>query len=566
MNILSATGWNLLTGRLRIGKEGTTMSKENGNTLVRNASFLMMATLISRVIGLLYKSPLSTVVGNVGMGYFGYANNVYVILLLVSSYSIPMAVSKVISERLALKQFRNAQKVFHGALIYASVVGGAAALVALFLGKYLLPVNQQEALLALRMLAPTIFLSAILGVFRGFFQAHNTMLPTSMSQIIEQIAHAIVSVGAAWLLIRSFGTDDTSKAIYGAAGGTLGTGAGVAVGLLFMIVVYAMNRKAILKKVKKDKHEREESMGSVLKLIFMMVTPIIFNTFVYNASSYLDSKIFSDILALKKMNSAAVSGQWGEYSNYYISMINIPLALSSATSSAMMPEISSRYITKDYEGANRKINEGVQLTMFLCIPAAVGLAVLAFPIMKLLFPKSSDLSGMLLAAGSVSVIFSALSTITNGVLQAIGQARLPLRNSAISLVMNVITVTLGSYFAPQFGVFNVLLASIVFAVCMCVLNALSLKKYLGHKNDFVNGYGKPLLASVGMGLVAWIVYYGMYIFVPVKILCLGVSVILAVFTYMILYVIVTKATKEQMRKLPMGSYMVKVLVKLHILK
>ena len=566
MNILSATGWNLLTGRLRIGKEGTTMSKENGNTLVRNASFLMMATLISRVIGLLYKSPLSTVVGNVGMGYFGYANNVYVILLLVSSYSISMAVSKVISERLALKQFRNAQKVFHGALIYASVVGGAAALVALFLGKYLLPVNQQEALLALRMLAPTIFLSAILGVFRGFFQAHNTMLPTSMSQIIEQIAHAIVSVGAAWLLIRSFGTDDTSKAIYGAAGGTLGTGAGVAVGLLFMIVVYAMNRKAILKKVKKDKHEREESMGSVLKLIFMMVTPIIFNTFVYNASSYLDSKIFSDILALKKMNSAAVSGQWGEYSNYYISMINIPLALSSATSSAMMPEISSRYITKDYEGANRKINEGVQLTMFLCIPAAVGLSVLAFPIMKLLFPKSSDLSGMLLAIGSVSVIFSALSTITNGVLQAIGQAKIPLRNSAISLVLNVITVTLGSYFAPQFGVFNVLLASIVFAVCMCVLNALSLKKYLGHKNDFVNGYGKPLLASVGMGLVAWIVYYGMYIFVPIKILCLGVSVILAVLVYMILYVIVTKATKEQMRKLPMGNYMVKVLGKLHLLK
>lgn len=542
------------------------MSKENGNTLVRNASFLMMATLISRVIGLLYKSPLSTVVGNVGMGYFGYANNVYVILLLVSSYSIPMAVSKVISERLALKQFRNAQKVFHGALIYASVVGGAAALVALFLGKYLLPVNQQEALLALRMLAPTIFLSAILGVFRGFFQAHNTMIPTSMSQIIEQIAHAIVSVGAAWLLIRSFGTDDTSKAIYGAAGGTLGTGAGVAVGLLFMIVVYAMNRKAILKKVKKDKHEREESMGSVLKLIFMMVTPIIFNTFVYNASSYLDSKIFSDILALKKMNSAAVSGQWGEYSNYYISMINIPLALSSATSSAMMPEISSRYITKDYEGANRKINEGVQLTMFLCIPAAVGLSVLAFPIMKLLFPKSSDLSGMLLAIGSVSVIFSALSTITNGVLQAIGQAKIPLRNSAISLVLNVLTVTLGSYFAPQFGVFNVLLASIVFAVCMCVLNALSLKKYLGHKNDFVNGYGKPLLASVGMGLVAWIVYYGMYIFVPVKILCLGVSVILAVLVYMILYVIVTKATKEQMRKLPMGNYMVKVLGKLYLFK
>ena len=132
------------------------------NTFVKNASFLMMATLISRVIGLLYKSPLGVIVGNEGMGYYGFANNVYVILLLISSYSIPMAVSKVISERLALKQYRNAQKVFYGALIYGAVVGGLAALVAFFFGKYLLPANQPNALPALRMLAPTIFLSPIL--------------------------------------------------------------------------------------------------------------------------------------------------------------------------------------------------------------------------------------------------------------------------------------------------------------------------------------------------------------------------------------------------------------------
>lgn len=536
------------------------MSDENkGNALVKNASFLMMATLISRIIGLLYKSPLSTVVGNVGMGYYGYANNVYVILLLISSYSIPMAVSKVISERLALKQYRNAQKVFHGALIYGALVGGIAALVAFFLGKYLLPVNQQEALLALRMLAPTIFLSAILGVLRGYFQAHSTMLPTSISQIIEQIANAVVSVAAAWLLIGSFGGDDKKDAIFGAAGGTMGTGAGVVAGLLFMLFVYGLNRKTIRKKVAKDRHTTEESMMGVLKIIFLMVTPIIFNTFVYNASSYLDSKIFSDILGLKGVANKVVSGQWGEYSNYYISMINIPLALSSATSSAMMPEIASRYITKDYEGANKKINEGVQLTMFLCIPAAVGLAVLAFPIMKLLFPKSSDLSGILLAAGSVSVVFSALSTITNGVLQAIGQAKLPLRNSAISLVLNVLTVALCSYFVPSMGVFAVLAASLVFAVCMCVLNALSLKKYLGHKNDFVNGYGKPLIASAGMGAVAWGIYYGLRLLVPIRIVCLGVAVIFAVLVYMILYVVVTKTTQEQLRKFPMGSYMVRVL-------
>lgn len=533
------------------------MSKSNA--LVKNASFLMMATLISRVIGLLYRSPLNAILGNVGLGYYGYANNVYVILLLISSYSIPMAVSKVISERLALKQYRNAQKVFYGALLYAAAVGGAAALVAFFLGKYLLPTNQQEALLALRMLAPTIFLSAILGVMRGFFQAHSTMMPTSISQVLEQIANAIVSVGAAWLLIESFGTDEKSRAIYGAAGGTLGTGAGVLVGLLFMCFVYYVNRKTLKRKIASDRHTQEESLGNVMKIIFLMVTPIIFNTFVYNASGYLDSKIFSDILNMKKVAAETVSSQWGEYSNSYLTLINIPLALSSATSSAMMPEIASRYITKQFDSANKKINEGIQLTMFLCIPASVGLAVLGFPIVEILFPRSTDLSGQLLMAGSVTVVFSALSTITNGVLQAIGQPKLPLRNSAISLVLNVITVAVCAYFFPQMGVFSVLLASLVFAVCMCFLNAMSLRKYLGHKNDFINGYGKPFLAAAGMGVTAWIVYYGLHLLIPVRILCLGVAMVCALVVYLILYVIITKTTAEQMRKFPMGNYIVKVL-------
>ncbi|HIS25373.1 MAG TPA: polysaccharide biosynthesis protein [Candidatus Pullilachnospira intestinigallinarum] len=534
------------------------------NTFVKNASFLMIATLISRVIGLLYKSPLGVIVGNEGMGYYGFANNVYVILLLISSYSIPMAVSKVISERLALKQYRNAQKVFYGALIYGAVVGGLAALVAFFFGRYLLPANQPNALPALRILAPTIFLSAILGVLRGYFQAHDTMLPTSVSQVLEQIANAVVSVAAAWLLIASFATDEETTAIWGAAGGTLGTGAGVAVGLLFMLFVYLLNRKTIRHQVARDRHPQEESYGQVFKIIILMVTPIIFNTFVYNASSYLDSILFSNIMGHANMDARLISEQWGEYSNYYISLINIPLALSSATSSAMMPEISSLYATGSFEKANGKINEGIRLTMFLCIPAAVGLSVLAFPIVKTLFPESGELSGQLLAAGSVSVIFSALSTITNGVLQAIGKPKIPLRNAAISLVLNLAVVAVVTFLFPQAGIFSVLAATIVFALSMCFLNAMSLRKYLGHKNDFRNDYLKPLGAAAGMGVVAWIAYYGLHLLLPVRIVCLAVAILLAVPVYLILFVKITGVTEEQMRRFPMGSYVVKVLRPLKI--
>lgn len=191
------------------------MSKKK-NTLLRNTSILMAATIISRVIGLLYRSPLGETIGNEGLGYYSTASNLYTILLLISSYSIPMAVSKIVSERLALKEYRNAHRVFHGALLYAVIVGGVAALVAFFGGKFLLPYNQQNALLALRVLAPTIFFSAVLGVLRGYFQAHSTMIPTSISQIIEQVFNAAFSIGAAWFFIQQFATNDTEHAKFGA--------------------------------------------------------------------------------------------------------------------------------------------------------------------------------------------------------------------------------------------------------------------------------------------------------------------------------------------------------------
>ena len=145
------------------------------NNLVKNASFLMIAAMISKVIGLLYKSPLSSIVGNMGMGYISLAQNAYMILLMIASFSIPQAVSKLISERIALKDYKNAQKIFHGSLIYAAIVGGIVALVCLFGARFIIPSNQPNAVLALQILSPTIFLSGILGVYRGYFQAYRKL-------------------------------------------------------------------------------------------------------------------------------------------------------------------------------------------------------------------------------------------------------------------------------------------------------------------------------------------------------------------------------------------------------
>lgn len=533
------------------------MSKKN--SLMKNASLLMAASMISRIIGLLYRRPLSQVIGGEGLGYYGYASNLYAILLLISSYSIPMAVSKVVSERLALKQYRNAYKVFKGALLYASIVGGFVGLFTFFGGKILLPQNQQNAVLALKVLAPTIFLSAILGVFRGYFQAHNSMMPTSISQIAEQIINAVVSVLAGWLLIKGFATDETTHAIYGAAGGSMGTGAGVLAGLLFMLFVYSINRKTIHKQVARDIHHKEETFGEVFRIIFYLVTPVIFTTFIYNASAYLDSYIFSSIQGWHGIASKTISVQYGEFSNYYVTLINVPLALASASASAMMPVVSGKYATGEMEVANKKISETIRLAMFICIPAAVGLAVLAHPIMGVLFPESTKLGSNLLMYGAVSVIFSALSTITNSVLQSIGQQRIALRNAAISLGLNLVSLALMLFLAPVTGIYAMLAANILFAVCMCVLNSLALRQYLGYRNELKDSYGKPLLAAGGMGVVAWIVYYGLFALTRRPFICLVVAILVAIIVYMILFVVVTGTKEEEMRKFPFGTKIISFL-------
>ena len=178
--------------------------KRQSSNVLAQATILMVAGIITRIIGVLYRSPVTSIIGDEGNGYYGIAVNIYTMILLISSYSIPMAVSKVVSGKLALRQYKDAHKVFRCALIYVFVVGSIASLITFFGASLLIPESQAKAVPVLRVLAPTIFFSGFLGVLRGYFQAHGTMLPTSLSQIVEQIANAVVSIGAAILFIRLF--------------------------------------------------------------------------------------------------------------------------------------------------------------------------------------------------------------------------------------------------------------------------------------------------------------------------------------------------------------------------
>lgn len=540
------------------------MTKKKGNSFVKQASILMIAGLIVRVIGLLYRSPMREIIGDLGNGYYGYAYNVYSILLLVSSYSIPMAISKLMAERIALRQYRNANKLFKGALIYACVVGGIAALAAWFGGRFLLPAGGENALLALKVLAPTIFLCAILGVMRGYFQAYGTMTPTSVSQIIEQLVNAVVSVGAAWLFIEWFAADETERAIFGAAGGTLGTGAGVLAGVAFMLLVFSVNRKAIQKRVASDVSGVEDSYKDTFRTILLMVTPVIFSTCIYNLSSYLDQSFFAPIMMSNGWAADDINIQYGIFSGQYMVMINIPIALANAASTAVLPSVSGSFATGNVKEAKHKINEAIQMTMFLCIPAAVGMGVLADPIMHLLFPTTTDMAGSLLMIGAVSVVFFSLSTITNGVLQGIGKPAIPVRHASVSLVINVAVLAVLAKFT-ELGIYSVLIATIAYSLAMCILNGRSVSKYLNYHMDIAGMFGQPLLASVIMGAVALIVYYGLHVIIDSNVICLIPAIGVAVVVYGVAYLMIARPSKELLRRFPGGNYLVRIAVKVRIM-
>ena len=538
---------------------------QHNKAMVKNASILMAATIISRIIGLLYRRPLGEVLGSVGLGYYGYASNLYSILLLVSSYSIPMAVSKIISERLAKGMYKNSHKIFKGALIYAVIAGGIAALIALFGGGILLPQNQANAIPALRALAPTILLSAILGVMRGYFQAHHTMTPTSMSQIAEQIVNAIVSILAAWILISTLAPDGgEGVAIWGAVGGTLGTGAGVVTGLIFMIIVYMVNRNSIMGRVHKDSHAQTDSYKSIFAMLLVMMTPMILTTFINNASNYIDSYIYAAVQGFNGYDADLISANYGEFSNYYIPMINIPLALCSASSAAMMPEVSGAYALGKYKNAGSHVAETIKLTMFICIPAMVGLAVLAEPIMNVLFPAASDLSAKLLMFGSVYVLFTALATVTGCALQAIGKQKLVMVSAAIALGINIVFQIVILFAVPSLDIYTVMISNILFSAVYCVVNMIALIKALGFKNELKNTYILPLIASAIMGAAAFGIYRLLYGVIGSSLIPAAVAIIAAVVIYIILYVALTGTGEEELKTFPMGTKLVKVLRKLKI--
>lgn len=541
------------------------MSKKNDGFIMQ-AGILAMAGIICRIIGILYRSPLAAVIGDEGNGYYSSAYNIYTIILLISSYSIPSAISKVIAGKLALREYKNAQRIFYCAFIYVIVVGGVASLFAFFAAGLLV---EKNAVIVLRVFAPTIFFSGLLGVLRGYFQAHRTMVQTSISQILEQILNAVISITAAYMLKQAVMDKDlTTQAVYGAMGSAMGTGAGVLIALAFMWLVYGLNKKIIAKRLEKDPSPNVLSYGEIFKIIFALVTPFILSTFIYNFSNSLDETIYRKILKLVKgVDVSQIATWYGVYAGKAVVISNIPIAIASAISAAMIPSISGKFATGDMDGTREKVHTAMLATMLISIPAGVGMGVLAKPMVSFLFPgqTSLDLAADLLRALSVTVIFYALSTLTNAVLQGIGKVNIPVINAFIALVIQTL-VLVGCLWFTEWNLYCLAIAVIVYSLMMCILNGISVRKSLDFKQDVKKLFILPFVASLFMGAVAFGVYEGLYALVKSNVISLICAVAIGAAVYGLLVIKLGVLSREEILSMPKGQKLLNLLTKLKLVK
>jgi stage V sporulation protein B len=387
--------------------------------------------------------------------------------------------------------------------------------------------------------------------------------------------NAIVSVLAAYLMVRSFTDVSTvalklQRASRGAMGSALGTGAGVAIGLLFCIVLYLMYRPKVKRQMRRDRTEHVESYGNIFKILILTITPVIFSTAIYNCSASINQSFFYQIMGFRGFDEITMVTLYGIYGTQFNVLINVPISMASALSSAIVPDISGKYAIGDQEGLAESIESAIKLNMIVMIPCAVGLTALANPIIQLLFPGSSATASHLLMAGAITVAFSGLSTLSNGILQGLGKMSLPVRHAIIAIILQEI-VMVPLLFFTDFGIYALVVAMIVFSLTMCILNARAIKKYAGYQQEFVKTFIRPLIASLFMGAAAWITYQGVHMVAKYIGNYLGnaVSVMFAVLVAVLVYmvaVVKTKAvTEEEMMAMPKGYLLVRLCKKMHLL-
>lgn len=525
-------------------------------SFMQGAVILGIAGLIIKVLGAFFRIPLGNLIGDEGMGYYQTAYPIYVLFLTLATAGIPIAISKLVSERIAVNDYHEAHRVFKISFVLLFAIGITSAAICFFGAEFLVgAMKNPEAKFAMMAISPALLFVPLMASYRGYFQGMQNMKPTAFSQVVEQFFRVAAGLSLAFVLL-------TYGRKYAAAGASFGAAAGAVAGLIAIVGIYMIKRKDIHRNIARATKRRGEASSAILAKIFIIAVPITIGAAIMPIMNAIDLGIVMRRLQETGWTYDAANGLYGQLTGMAGPLINFPQVLTQAVAMSLVPAVAAAYKQKDMAFLRHNVELGLRTSIVIGLPCAFGLMTLSEPIMVLLYPmqKASAVSAApSLFIMAIGVIFlSTVQTLT-GVLQGIGKQMIPVRNLFIGALAKVaITYTLTGFMS--INVKGAAIGTVVAYMVASSLNIMAVKKYTGARFDVMLTFVKPVTSALVMSGCVWGTYRLLYGF-----LGNGLSTVISILLGAVVYGVMLFATKaitnEELKLLPKGNKLINVLNK-----
>lgn len=532
------------------------MSENKNQAFMKGALILMIANILVKVIGAVFKIPLTYVLDKEGMGLFSSSYNMYAWMFVVATAGFPVAISRMVSVSRAKGNHREVKRILRGSLLLMSVIGIIGTAILYFGAKPFSHIMQNhEAAPGIAAVAPALFFVAIMSVFRGYFQGNQDMMPTALSEVIEALGKLVMGYSLAVLLLPK-GLPLAS------AGAVSGVTVGAFLGALLLIIIFLFKNK------KEDNDSAYGNFGEVrsTKRIIIdlakIAIPITIGASVFSLTSVIDM-----IMIMRRLQMSAGFSYdqakilWGSYSGYATPLFNMPPTVITAISISIVPAIAAAVTKGDLKFAQRTAKTAVKITTLFALPCAVGMSALAGPILMLVYHDSFAESSLTLL--SLAIVFVSLVMVTNAMLQAVGKENIPVRNmivgGIIKIVVNYILVGM-----PQININGAPIGSNLCYITILFMNIYSIKKEIGVKFGIVQTVVKPVISVAVMAVTALAVY-SVVSFMGNTLATL-ISICSAGVMYLIMLFILGAISRDDMEMLPKSEKLIPVMEKLKLIR
>lgn len=544
------------------------IKKEKTNSFMKNVLMLICSQILVKVLGLIYKIVITNVegFGNIGNGYYSTGYQIYALLLTISSIGIPNVISKLVSEREAVGDHKGAYKVFKIALYLFTIIGLIFSLLLFFGAEFISTniLNVPDVKYVLKVLAPAIMFVSASSVLRGYFSGLGTMKQTSISQTLEQFFNCVLSITFVYALIGK-------EPYIMAAGGNLSTTLAVLISFSYLVITYKLNKKNLPKDEEKISVIKErKDVIKMIKTILALSIPMTFGSVISVVNSVIDTATISNFIQQAYQNIIPTKAALEEKAMELAGLLskvetitNLPLAVNLAFCTALVPEISSALARKDKKTAENRMTFSIFASILIILPCAMGLSVLAGPILKLLYPTASD-GALLLQLATIQMILNALNNTINGGLYGVNKAHVPaiaiLCGCIVKFILNTILIS-----NPNINVYGAEISSFVCQLIAFIIAFTALKKNLNIKLKFKEHILKPVIATCIMGMSAFCIYKLLAGIIPTSISTI-ISIIIAVIVYVICIFAMRILNEEDIKMIPFGNKLYPILVKFKIYK